>query len=99
MRLWKINYPGPGCSFYEFYDWYIFQQNTRVYIIKCSILQSLNYSLCENLTTLMILIYIIDDDFLDIDLFFNQDKKIKIDMRINYFLRQSIFSLLGENHL
>ena len=55
--------------------------------------------ICENLTTLMILIYIIDDDFLDIDLFFNQDKKIKIDMRINYFLRQSIFSLLGETHL
>ena len=47
----------------------------------------------------MILIYIIDDDFLDIDLFFNQDKKIKIDMRINYFLRQSIFSLLGETDL
>ena len=47
----------------------------------------------------MILIYIIDGDFLDIDLFFNQDKKSKNDMRINYFLRQSIFSLLGETHL
>ena len=34
VRLWKINYSGPGCSFYEFYEWYIFQQNTRVYIIK-----------------------------------------------------------------
>ena len=34
VRLWKINHPGPGCSFYEFYEWYIFQYNTRVYIIK-----------------------------------------------------------------
>ena len=34
VRLWKINHSGPGCSFYEFYEWYIFQQNTRVYIIK-----------------------------------------------------------------
>ena len=26
VRLWKINHLGPGCSsFYEFYDWYIFQ--------------------------------------------------------------------------
>ena len=25
VRLWKINYSGPGCSFYEFYEWYIFQ--------------------------------------------------------------------------
>ena len=24
-RLWKINHSGPGCSFYEFYEWYIFQ--------------------------------------------------------------------------
>ena len=34
VRLWKINHSGPGCSFYEFYEWYIFQQNARVYIIK-----------------------------------------------------------------
>ena len=34
VRLWKINYSGPECSFYEFYEWYIFQQNTRVKIIK-----------------------------------------------------------------
>ena len=34
VRLWKINYSGLGCSFYEFYEWYIFQQDTRVYIIK-----------------------------------------------------------------
>ena len=34
VRLWKINHSGrPGCSFY-FYEWYIFQQNTRVYIRK-----------------------------------------------------------------
>ena len=25
VRLWKINYSGPGCSFYEFYECYIFQ--------------------------------------------------------------------------
>ena len=25
VRLWKINHPGPGCSFYEFYEWYTFQ--------------------------------------------------------------------------
>ena len=25
VRLWKINHLGPGCSFYEFYEWYIFQ--------------------------------------------------------------------------
>ena len=25
MILWKINHSGPGCSFYEFYEWYIFQ--------------------------------------------------------------------------
>ena len=25
VRLWKINHSGPGCSFYEFYEWYIFQ--------------------------------------------------------------------------
>ena len=25
VRLWKINHPGPGCSFYEFYEWYVFQ--------------------------------------------------------------------------
>ena len=25
MRLWKINHSGPGWSFYEFYEWYIFQ--------------------------------------------------------------------------
>ena len=24
VRLWKINHLGPGCSFYEFYEWYIF---------------------------------------------------------------------------
>ena len=24
VRLWKINHSGPGCSFYEFYEWYIF---------------------------------------------------------------------------
>ena len=33
VRLLKINHSGPGCSFYEFYEWYIFQENTRVYII------------------------------------------------------------------
>ena len=25
VRLWKINHTGRGCSFYEFYEWYIFQ--------------------------------------------------------------------------
>ena len=25
VRLWKINHWGPGCSFYEFYEWHIFQ--------------------------------------------------------------------------
>ena len=25
VRLWKINHSSPGCSFYEFYEWYIFQ--------------------------------------------------------------------------
>ena len=25
VRLWKINHSGPGCSFYEFYKWYVFQ--------------------------------------------------------------------------
>ena len=25
VRLWKINHSRPGCSFYEFYQWYIFQ--------------------------------------------------------------------------
>ena len=25
VRLWKINHLGPGCSFCEFYEWYIFQ--------------------------------------------------------------------------
>ena len=34
VRLWKINHSGPGCSFYEFYEWYILQYNTRVYIIN-----------------------------------------------------------------
>ena len=34
VRLWKINHSGSGCSFYEFYEWYIFHWNTRVYIIK-----------------------------------------------------------------
>ena len=34
VRLWKINHSGPGCSFYKFYEWYVFQQNTRVYIMK-----------------------------------------------------------------
>ena len=24
VRLWKINHSGPGCSFYELYEWYIF---------------------------------------------------------------------------
>ena len=33
-ELWKINHSGPGCSFYVFYEWYIFQKNTRVYITK-----------------------------------------------------------------
>ena len=23
VRLWKINHLAPGCSFYEFYEWYI----------------------------------------------------------------------------
>ena len=27
-------FSGPGCSFYECYEWYTFLQNTRVYIIK-----------------------------------------------------------------
>ena len=22
VRLWKINYSGPRCGFYEFYEWY-----------------------------------------------------------------------------
>ena len=39
MRLWEINHSGPGNSFYEFYQWYTFQQNTRVYIIKCIYLE------------------------------------------------------------
>ena len=34
VRLWKINHLGPGRSFYEFYEWYIFQKNTCVYIIN-----------------------------------------------------------------
>ena len=34
VRLSKINHLGPGCSFYEIYEWYIFQQNTPVYIIN-----------------------------------------------------------------
>ena len=38
VRLWKINHLGPGCSFYEFYEWYIFQKNTRLYIINNNIL-------------------------------------------------------------
>ena len=25
VRLLKINHSGPGCSFYEFYEWHIFQ--------------------------------------------------------------------------
>ena len=25
VRLWKINHSVPGCSFYKFYEWYIFQ--------------------------------------------------------------------------
>ena len=25
LILWKINHSVPGCSFYEFYEWYIFQ--------------------------------------------------------------------------
>ena len=25
VRLWKITHSDPGCSFYEFYEWYIFQ--------------------------------------------------------------------------
>ena len=37
VRLWKINHSGPGCCFYEFYERYLFQQNTRVYIIKLHI--------------------------------------------------------------
>ena len=39
VRLWKINHSGPGCSFYEFYEWYIFQYNTHVYIIKWTLSQ------------------------------------------------------------
>ena len=34
VRLWKINHSGPECSFYEFYEWYIFQKNTGIYIIN-----------------------------------------------------------------
>ena len=26
VRSWKINHLGPRCSFYEFYEWYIFQK-------------------------------------------------------------------------
>ena len=48
---------------------------------------------------LKITIFIKDGDFLDIHVFFNQDKKFKIDMRMNYLLRQSMFFLLGETHL
>ena len=47
VRLWKINHSGPGCSFYEFYEWYIFQKNTRVYIIKYHIAR---YSLFQIVT-------------------------------------------------
>ena len=25
VRIWKINQSGPGCSFYDFYERYIFQ--------------------------------------------------------------------------
>ena len=25
VRLRKINHSGPGCSFYELYEWYVFQ--------------------------------------------------------------------------
>ena len=39
VRLWKINHSDPGCSFYEFYEWYIFQYNTRVYIRKIILVQ------------------------------------------------------------
>ena len=38
VRSRKINHVDCECSFYEFYEWYIFQYNTRVYIIN-------NYSL------------------------------------------------------
>ena len=34
VRLWKITHLGPGCSFDEFYEWYIFQKNTHVNIIN-----------------------------------------------------------------
>ena len=34
VRLWKINHWVPGCNFYEFYEGYIYQQNTRVSIIS-----------------------------------------------------------------
>ena len=34
VRVWKINHSGPRCSFYEFYEWYIFHENTCVYVIK-----------------------------------------------------------------
>ena len=44
VRLWKINHSGPGCSFYEFYKWYIFQQNTRVYIINNNNNNNNNYN-------------------------------------------------------
>ena len=33
VRLSKINHSGPGCSFFQFYECYIFQLNTRVYLI------------------------------------------------------------------
>ena len=33
VRLWKISHSGPGCSFYEFYEWYVFHK-TLVYIIN-----------------------------------------------------------------
>ena len=32
VRLWKINHSVPGCSFYEFYEWYIFHNVTREFI-------------------------------------------------------------------
>ena len=33
-EIMENNHSGPGFSFYEFYEWYIFQSNTRVYIIN-----------------------------------------------------------------
>ena len=34
VRLSELNHSGPGCCFYEIYEWHIFQLNTHVYIIN-----------------------------------------------------------------